>query len=151
MKLLFATDGSNRSSAAIDMLKHFALGSEDSVTIVTVIDMAVPMGIDIYGGYLPDTTQLEKTARENADRILSDTSDTLRSYFEGSEIDITTEVLFGSPERRIVEKAEEIHPDLVVVGSHSHSRWERLLIGSVSNSVVHHAPCSVLVVRTPNE
>ena len=147
MKLLFATDGSRRSSAAIDMLKHFALGSEDSVTIITVIDMAVPMGIDIYGGYLPDTTQLEKSARENADRILSETADTLRSYFEGSEIDITTEVLFGSPERRIVEKAEESHPDLVVVGSQSHSRWERLLIGSVSNSVVHHAPCSVLVVR----
>ena|SRR6476661_4411251 len=151
MKILFATDGSKRSSAAIEMLKHFALGSEDSVSIVTVIDMAVPMGIDIYGGYLPDTTQLEKAARENADKILSEAADTLRSYFEGSEIDIATEVLFGSPERRIVEKAEEIHPDLVVVGSHSHSRWERLLIGSVSNSVVHHAPCSVLVVRTPDE
>jgi nucleotide-binding universal stress UspA family protein len=149
MKLLFATDGAKRSLAAIEMLKHFSLGSDDSVMIVTVIDMAVPMGIDIYGGYLPDTTQLEKSARENADRILTETAEILRSYFTGTDLSITTEVLFGSPERRIVEKAEETNPDLVVVGSHNHSRWERLLIGSVSNSVVHHAPCSVLVVRTP--
>ena len=151
MKVLFATDGTKHSSAAIDMLRHFALNRGDSVTIITVIDMAVPMGIDIYGGYLPDTAQLEKSARENADRILTETADTLRSFFDDNDIGITTDVLFGTPERRIVEKAEEIHPNLIVVGSHSHSRWERLLIGSVSNSVVHHAPCSVLVVRTSDE
>ena len=55
---------------------------------------------------------------------------------------------FGPDE---VETAEEFGSDLIIVGSHGYSRWERLLLGSVSQSVVHHAPCSVLVVREPVE
>jgi nucleotide-binding universal stress UspA family protein len=149
MKILFATDGAKQSTAAIEMLKHFALGDGDSIIVITVIDMAIPAGIDIYGGYLPDTGQLEKTARENAERILREATEILQTHFAGSGVVITTDVLFGSPVSRIVETAEALHPDLLIVGSHGHNRWERLLIGSVSNSVVHHAPCSVLVVRTP--
>ena len=38
--------------------------------------------------------------------------------------------------------------DLIIVGSHDYNRWERLLLGSVSDSVIHHAPCSVLLVRS---
>jgi len=151
MKILFATDGAKQSTEAIAMLKHFALNDGDEIKIITVIDMAVPMAIDIYGGYLPDTTEFEKAARENAIRILSETAENLKSFFTGRTLEIVTEVLFGSPDSRIVETAEEIHPDLIVLGSHGYSRWERLLLGSVSSSVVHHAPCSVLVVRSPAE
>lgn len=151
MKILFATDGAKQSDAAVDMLQHFALNDGDEIKIVSVVDMAVPMAIDIYGGYLPDTADLEKTARENAAKLLEKTTEKVIRHFEGRNLNVSTDVLFGSPESRIVETAEEMHPDLVVVGSHGHSRWERLLLGSVSDSVVHHAPCSVLVVRTPKE
>jgi len=151
MKILFATDGAKQSDAAIDMLKHFKLGEKDEVKIVSVIDMAVPMAVDIYGGYLPDTTEFEKTARESAAKILDAAAEALNTYFSDPRVNITTEVLFGSPESRIVEAADEFHPNLVVVGSHGYSTWERLLLGSVSDSVVHHVPCSVLVVRCPEE
>ena len=50
-----------------------------------------------------------------------------------------------------VETAEEMGADMIVLGSHGYKRWERLLLGSVSNSVVHHAHCSVMVVRSPAE
>ncbi|HLM01323.1 MAG TPA: universal stress protein, partial [Pyrinomonadaceae bacterium] len=73
----------------------------------------------------------------------------LESRFAEQNVTITTDVLFGSPESRIVETAEQMHAELIVVGSHGYNRWERLLLGSVSDSVVHHAPCSVLVVRLP--
>ena len=149
MKILFATDGAKQSTAAIEMLKHFALTRDDLITIISVIDMAVPVSIDIYGGYLPDTTDFEKTARENATRILNEAAENLRSFFGAVPLNIETDILFGSPDSRIVETAEAMHPDLIVIGSHGYSRWERLLLGSVSDSVVHHAPCSVLVVRTP--
>jgi len=148
MKILLATDGTKQSESAIEMLKKLALGDGDEIKIVSVIDMAVPMAIDIYGGYLPDTTELEKSARENATKILEQTSATVRSFFDGKDITISSEVLFGSPDSRIVETAEVMQPDLIVVGSHGYSRWERLLLGSVSDSVIHHAPCSVLVVRS---
>jgi nucleotide-binding universal stress UspA family protein len=151
MKILFATDGAKQSDAAIDMLKNLALKAGDEIKIVSVVDMAIPMAIDIYGGYLPDTAELEKTARENAAKLLERTADQIKTNFQGKDLDISTEILFGSPESRIVETAEATHPDLIVLGSHGYSRWERLLLGSVSDSVVHHAPCSVLIVRTPAE
>ena len=151
MKILFATDGAKQSDAAAEMLRNFALADGDEIRIVTVVDMAVPMAIDIYGGYLPDTGELEKTARENAAKLLQRTEERIKSFAEGKNLIISSEVLFGSPESRIVETAEAIHPDLIVLGSHGYSRWERLLLGSVSSSVAHHAPCSVLIVRTPPE
>lgn len=149
MKILFATDGAQQSDAAIDMLKRFRLDASDEIKVVSVIDMAVPMAVDIYGGYLPDTSEFEKTARENAGKILEDASEKLRNCFNDPAVSISTEVLFGSPESRIVEAADEFHPNLVVVGSHGYSTWERLILGSVSDSVAHHVPCSVLIVRTP--
>ena len=151
MKILFATDGAKHSDAAIEMLERFNLGEGDEIKVVSVIDMAVPMAVDIYGGYLPDTTEFERTARESAAKILDAATEALTSHFKSPPVNVTSEVLFGSPESRIVEASEEFKPNLVVVGSHGYSTWERLLLGSVSDSVVHHVPCSVLIVRTPEE
>ncbi len=51
------------------------------------------------------------------------------------------------PKESIVEEAQKWSADLIVLGSHGYGFWERMLLGSVSNAVVHHAPCSVLIVR----
>lgn len=147
MKILIATDGTSQGTSTINFLQKFNLAATDQVKIVCVVDMAVPLAIDVYGGYLPDTSELEKAARSRAERILSDALASTRSIVDkGTKID--GEILFGSPESRIIEAAEQMPADLIIVGSHGYNRWERLLLGSVSDSVVHHAPCSVLVVRT---
>lgn len=150
MKVLFATDGTRHGEAAAAMVKKLGLTNGDSVHVISVVDMALPLSVDLYGGYLPDTSEIEKAARENATKVVDEALKTLTETFEGRSIDVTSEVLFGSPESRIVETAEDSHADLIVLGSHGHTRWERLLLGSVSNSVVHHAHCSVLVVRSPD-
>lgn len=149
MRVLFATDGGKQSDAGIDAIRRFALGGDDEIKLVSVVDMALPMAIDIYGGFLPDTSELEKTARENAGKIVEESAAKIKAFAGAKNVGISTEVLFGSPDSRIVETAETWNADLIVVGSHGYSRWERLLLGSVSDSVVHHAPCSVLVVRLP--
>src|SRR4029453_14569731 len=105
MKILFATDGAKQSDAAIDMLQNFALSDGDEIQIISVADMAVPLAIDIYGGYLPDTAELEKTARENASKLLEKTEERIRSHFKNNNLAISSEVLFGSPESSIVETA----------------------------------------------
>jgi nucleotide-binding universal stress UspA family protein len=46
-----------------------------------------------------------------------------------------------------VDEAEEWDADLIVVGSHGYQSWERMLLGSVSQSVAAHAECSVEIVR----
>lgn len=148
MKILIATDGTVQGTSAIETLRRFNLTAADEVKLVSVVDMAVPLAVDVYGGYLPDTAELEKAARNHAERVLSEALISVRSIIESSGANVNGEVLFGSPESRIVEAAEKMPADLIIVGSHGYNRWERLLLGSVSDSVVHHAPCSVLVVRT---
>jgi len=149
VKILVATDGTKQGEAAIGALSNFKLTSDDEVRIISVVDMAVPLAIDVYGGYLPDTTELEKASRDNADRVLDIAINAAKAIASRDEINVSGEVLFGSPESRIVETAEKMSADLIIVGSHGYNRWERLLLGSVSDSVVHHAPCSVLIVRNP--
>ena len=148
MKILIATDGTKQGEAAIRALADFKLATGDEIKIVSVVDMAVPLAIDVYGGYLPDTTELEKASRENANRVLDSAISEVKTIVGNEEITVSGEVLFGSPESRIVGAAENMGASLVVVGSHGYNRWERLLLGSVSDSVVHHAPCSVLIVRS---
>jgi nucleotide-binding universal stress UspA family protein len=148
MKILVATDGTKQGEQAIAALSTFKLSGDDELRLISVVDMAVPMAIDVYGGYLPDTSELEKAARENAEKVLTSALETTTKILAGSGTEISTELLFGSPESRIVEAAEQMQADLIIVGSHGYNRWERLLLGSVSDSVVHHAPCSVLIVRS---
>ena len=147
MKILLATDGTKHGDSAVEMLRRFSLTDRDEVRLISVVDMAVPLAIDVYGGYLPDTTELEKAARENAARVLETSVARAKEITADRGPAISGDVLFGSPESRIVETAEQMGADLIIVGSHGYNRWERLLLGSVSDSVVHHAPCSVLVVR----
>jgi len=148
MKTLVATDGTKQGEAAIEMLRVFKMAASDEVKIVSVVDMAVPLAVDVYGGYLPDTTELEKAARSNATRVLETAVAAAKDIIGAGGTIVSGEVLFGSPESRIVETAEQMQANLIVMGSHGYNRWERLLLGSVSDSVIHHAPCSVLVVRS---
>ena len=50
-----------------------------------------------------------------------------------------------------MQEAREFGADLIVVGSHGHNRFRRLVLGSVAGAVVAHAPCSVQVVRDKQE
>jgi nucleotide-binding universal stress UspA family protein len=147
MKILLATDGSKAGWAAVAALERLRLDGRDEVRIISIVDMALPSAIDIYGGYLPDTAELEKAARGNAEKVVAESTAKVMEFFTNDAPALSAEVLFGTPESRIVETAEQIGADLIVIGSHGYNAWERLLLGSVSNSVVHHAPCSVMVVR----
>ncbi len=148
MKVILATDGTKFGEAAAEMLGKFSLGDGDSIKIISVVDMAMPLAIDVYGGYLPDTTELEKAARNQAAKVVEETTTKMTDFFGDKRVDISSDILFGSPDSRIVETAEEMHADLIVMGSHGYKSWERLLLGSISDSVVHHAHCSVLIVRS---
>lgn len=151
MKILIATDGTRHSQAALETVSGFRLDAGDEIYIVSVVDMAVPMAVDMYGGYLPQTSEIEKSVREAAETILQNSEISVKSILKNDEIKITTEILYGSPDSRIVETAEAFGANLIIVGSHGYNRWERLLLGSVSDSVIHHAHCSVMVVRTAKE
>src|SRR6185503_1783690 len=68
-----------------------------------------------------------------------------QSMFPGWSV--SSEPLWGDPAKLLLKTIEVRDPDLVVMGSHGRSTPARLLLGSVSAEIVHHAPCSVRVVR----
>ncbi len=150
MKILFATDGSKHSQTAVETIANFTFASPSELKIISVIDLYCPPALDIYGaGFVSPPMELEKIARENAIKVLEDAMEKVLEKLSAESVTVTTEILLGSPESQIIETAEKMNADLIIVGSHGYNRWERLLLGSVSDSVVHHAPCSVLIVRTP--
>ena len=68
---------------------------------------------------------------------------------EDKTLKLSTEIIEGSPRQVIVDEAENWRADLIVMGSRGLGAWNRLLLGSVSSGVVHHAKCSVEIVRRP--
>jgi nucleotide-binding universal stress UspA family protein len=64
--------------------------------------------------------------------------------------EVTTRVVEAEPPAGILETATGWHADLIVLGSHSRKGLEKLMLGSVAESVARHASCSVLIVRSPS-
>ena len=62
-------------------------------------------------------------------------------------MEVVSQSVPGPPRAVILDEAESWGADLIVIGSHGYGRLERLFLGSVSQSVVSHAKCSVEVVR----
>src|SRR5512140_809280 len=126
MKVLLATDGTKYAEAAAAALGNLNLKDGDEVKIISVVDVAVPLAIDVYGGYLPDTKDLEKAARENAQKVCEGTTKKVKDILSGRNVAVTSDLLYGTPESRIVETAEEMPADLIVIGSHGYKAWERV-------------------------
>ena len=149
MKILVATDGSDYSKAAIDALANVVAKPETTAfKIVSSVEFPMMLPTNGFIGASAEYyDELEKAGHEQAKKSVEHAETRIRSLFPNETLDITAEVVGGSPQRVLVEKAAEWNADLIVVGSHGYGFWSRALLGSVSNSVVQHAPCSVLVVR----
>ena len=149
MKILIATDGSEYSEAAVNECCRMVLRPDDAdVLIVSAYENAYPMAAEPFAISADYYQHLDDAVREQANGFLETARDQILTHFPAANFPLKIEVLRGSPAQQIIEKAEEWIADLIVVGSHGRGFWGRML-GSVSNSVVHHASCSVLVVRKP--
>jgi nucleotide-binding universal stress UspA family protein len=85
------------------------------------------------------------TAREDVDAKLREA----KEIAEGAGVkEVNVHPREGDPADAILDVAEERSSDLIVVGNKGMSGAKRFLLGSVPNKVSHHAPCSVLIVRT---
>lgn len=100
-----------------------------------------------YAAPAAHSPALEKEMKEFAENAVSRAKSTLNERLPDLNANLTAEVLSGSPAQQIVRQAEAWEADLVVVGSHGYGLLERVFLGSVSDHVANHAPCSVLIVR----
>jgi len=139
-RILLATDGSPSSERATHEAVELAQATGWPLTIVTVWHLPAT-GL----AYEPLTavTEIEDVARERARQALEAAAATARSA--GLEPELR--LLEGLPADEICAVAAQRAATLVVVGAHGWGPVRRLLFGSVSEAVLHHAPCPVLVVR----
>jgi nucleotide-binding universal stress UspA family protein len=147
MKILLAIDGSPCSEAAVDEVARRPWPEESQLKIVSVVEPPGALTAEPYmgvGGYFEEVERLKK---QQAEEVIARAAGVLRAGAGTAQMGIETEALTGSPKRTIVEEAEEWGADLIVVGSHGYHTWERMLLGSVSQSVAAHALCSVEIVR----
>jgi nucleotide-binding universal stress UspA family protein len=150
MKVLIATDGSEFSVAAIETVCEMLVDRVDPVElkIVSVCDLAI-VGTELPVGLPAYYQELADQAKKDAETIAENSWNAIQQKLPIG-IDVSTEVRMGNPPQVIIEIAERWNADLIVVGSHGRGFWNRSLLGSVSDAVVHHAKCSVLVVRKPD-
>lgn len=146
---MIATDGSVYSKAAIDECCRTVIRPENAeVLIVSSYEDAYPITAEPFALSAEYYQKIDDAVREQTTTFVEEARRSIRDHFPSSDFSVSTEVLRGAPDQQIIERAKEWRADLIVVGSHGRGFWGRLL-GSVSNGVVHHAPCSVLVVRKP--
>lgn len=149
MKILLAIDGSPCSDAAVEEVRRRPWPPQSEVKIITAVEIPMVIGIGVEPWPANYFEELQKTARQaarsvigNAMRKLSDASD--------KPLKISHDIIGGPPSQVIVEEAESWGADLIVMGSRGLGVWNRVLLGSVSSAVVHHAKCSVEIVRCQN-
>lgn len=149
MKVLLATDGSKFSEAAVTKYCSLFDGSENTQVRIVSAAESTAYAIEPYGIPAAYYQEIQAASQKQASEAIREAEAAIRDHFPDLAVDLTTAVIDGSPARVIVEEAEKWGADLIIVGSHGYGFWQRTLIGSVSDSVARHAPCSVLVVRKP--
>jgi len=149
MKVLLATDGSKYSERAAEQAAALFFGSKDlKLRIVSVAENASPIISEQIVVSNDLFLRAAAESKKNASAAVEKIKGLIGEILEGKgKPDIETAVIEDSPREGIVGDAEEWGADVIVVGSHGYGFWDRMLIGSVSDAIVHHAPCSVLVVR----
>ncbi|MBS1794189.1 MAG: universal stress protein [Acidobacteria bacterium] len=145
MKVLIATDGSEFSRAAIEKTcRVFELTADSEIRVVCVYPPVVP--IDAFPQSLEYSEQLENKERVDSEAIAAAAVALLKERVP-AVTKVETLVKSGAPDQIVLDTAKEWPADVIVVGSHGRGFWGRLTIGSISDSIVHHASCSVLVVK----
>lgn len=146
MNILIATDGSAGANAALELAIRFPF-PRGTATAITVVDTKLftdSRSEELDEAQSRHLEQTEQAIRADADQLLSDVAARLRA----AGWVCSTEVRAGNPAEQIIEAADRLKPDLIVVGSHGLSGLRHFLLGSVADRVLEHAECSVLIVRT---
>lgn len=141
-KMLVGVDGSECSLKAARTAADLASRYGARVLVVSVYAPPVILDTGMYTsgaalGMLMDAArETIRIAHEKAQEV-----------FKGGRVDVEFREETGHPVENILKAAREEHIDLIVLGSRGRGAFQSLLLGSVSDGVLHHAHCPVLIVR----
>lgn len=142
--ILVATDFSDGAADAVRAGADLAAAAGAKVTLFHAIDpdpLVPPGAIPNPAGFREKiVAELEGVVRKNLDEIAA------KHYGEVGDVDQIVAQAASAP-HAICQAAEEIGADLIVIATHGRTGLAHMLIGSVAERVVRHAPCAVLTVR----
>lgn len=146
MKIVLAIDGSAFSQAATRALASQMRAEETEVLVLEVVEPFVySTPPQMARGYAPEMQERLRERLSQAEISVEHAAGTLRA----GGFKVSTRVVEAEIRTGILDVAAECQADLIVLGSHGRKGIERFMLGSVAESVARHAPCSVLIVRTP--
>ena len=143
-KIVVGTDGSDTAAQAVIQAGELAEKLGASLVIVSAFDPVSTARLEKERADAPADVEWTINEREDVDAMLSQIS----APMEERKIDVKIAARQGNPADAILDVAEEEGADLIVVGNKGMAGARRFLLGSVPNKISHHAPCSVLIVRT---
>jgi len=142
-KILLATDGSDEAKLATQAATELSRETGSELHVVYVLPTPAQLiGHHLYSDEIRESLiggaerDAETFLKEQAERIGSDGGKVAETHFRS-----------GDPDKEILRTAEALGVGLIVIGSRGLGAISRALIGSVSDSVVKHAHCPVLVLR----
>ena len=142
--IVVGTDGSETAAKAVDAAVALAQLSEATLEIVSAYEPVSSQRLREEARQVPPDLQWMINRRADVDATLHHAAERAR----GAGVTPQTHAREGDPADAILDVAEELGADLIVVGNKGMTGAKRFLLGSVPNKVSHHAPSSVLIIRT---
>ena len=144
MKIVLGVDESKFSEEAVrSLMEQFPSGGTEVHIVHAIEPISAYFSAEYFPHFVPRVKQVEQDRLKQAHILVEAVGERLRkSGFRTSK-----QILHGDPRSVLLECAEKCKADLIVVGSHGLKGLNRMLMGSISEAVIRHAPCSVLVVR----
>jgi nucleotide-binding universal stress UspA family protein len=143
--ILVGTDGSSTAATAVDAAIAMATELKARLLIVSAYEPVSELRLRNERQALPEDTQWMVNQREDVLAVLEGARS---AATDGGIVEVETFARQGDAADAIIDIAEEQGCDLIVVGNKGMTGAKRFLLGSVPNKISHHAPCSVLIVRT---
>jgi len=136
-RILVPLDGSGLAERALAPALALA---EAMLAKVFFIRVTIPLSLNLDPKFYQCTIELRQ---DEAKRYLR----SIQSRFSSSQADIETQVLVGRAARSIINFAQEMEIDLIVMSSHGCSGVNRWIYGSVADKVLHNAPCAKVIIH----
>jgi nucleotide-binding universal stress UspA family protein len=142
--IVVGTDGSQTAGEAVREAIELAKAVGATVDVVSAYEPVSKQRLREEARQAPEDLQWMVNPREDVEATLREAADRI----EEAGVEVATYAREGDPADAILDVAEERSADLIVVGNKGMTGAKRFLLGSVPNKVSHHAPCSVLIIRT---
>jgi nucleotide-binding universal stress UspA family protein len=143
MKILLAVDGSEPSVEAVRAVADRPWPSGTVVRVMHAVSTPTPPVVGEITYMSQDVAAVQQENKKAGEEVVSAAANSLA----GGQLQVETVLREGKADVEIVEEAKEWGADLIVIGSHGYTGLKRLVLGSVAQSVVGRAPCSVEVAR----